>query len=252
MSTPGVATPTEFAEPPKSFFERFIGVFISPGETFADIARKPDFIAPLVLVVLSAVAVNETMLMKIGAARITRAALEQSSLTSRMTQEQKDQAVEASTQGWHVYSSHISPVILLPVILLIFTAIGLGIANAVFGAQINFKTALAVTSYAHVVGIVGALMAIPLMLYGDPENFRLATPVPSSVGFFMNPQETSKVLYAFATRIDIILLWTYALLGIGFTAVCGPKAKVMPVLMSFMGVWLVFTLIGVAFAAAFG
>src|SRR5437016_3221869 len=76
MSAPGVATPTEYAEPPKSFLERFIGVFISPTETFADIGRKPDFVAPLVVGIVGAVAITETMLAKIGMGRIVRASLE--------------------------------------------------------------------------------------------------------------------------------------------------------------------------------
>src|SRR5256885_3186589 len=38
-------SPAEVPEPPKSFAARFAGVFFSPGATFADIARKPDWIA---------------------------------------------------------------------------------------------------------------------------------------------------------------------------------------------------------------
>ncbi len=46
--------------------ERLVGVFLSPRESFADIVREPDFVAPLIAIVLSTVAVTETMLAKIG------------------------------------------------------------------------------------------------------------------------------------------------------------------------------------------
>src|SRR5579859_7223685 len=61
MGNPVVTGSAEHAEPPKSFVERFIGVFISPGETFADIVRKPDFIAPMIVLIVITVAVTETM-----------------------------------------------------------------------------------------------------------------------------------------------------------------------------------------------
>ena len=81
--------------PPRgSFPERFLGVFISPNAAFLDIARKPDFIAPLIVGIVAAVAVTETMLAKIGMDRIIRLSLEQSGRASRMTPEQIRQAVE--------------------------------------------------------------------------------------------------------------------------------------------------------------
>ena len=38
--------------PSKSFVARLVGVFFSPGETFADVARRPDFIIPLLIMVV--------------------------------------------------------------------------------------------------------------------------------------------------------------------------------------------------------
>src|SRR2546428_14016195 len=59
-------SPAEVLEPPKSFAARSAGVFFSPGATFADIARKPGFIPPLVAGILASVVVTETMIWKIG------------------------------------------------------------------------------------------------------------------------------------------------------------------------------------------
>ncbi len=56
-----VAPPMPEEPPAGSFLSRFLGVFISPGETFEDIARKPGFIAPLATVFVAAWILVDTM-----------------------------------------------------------------------------------------------------------------------------------------------------------------------------------------------
>ncbi len=48
---PAPAAPTEAAPKPNSF-QRIIGVFISPNDAFASIARQPDWVVPLVILLL--------------------------------------------------------------------------------------------------------------------------------------------------------------------------------------------------------
>ncbi|MGD0921957.1 MAG: hypothetical protein ABSA70_09370 [Terriglobia bacterium] len=71
MSSPAFV-PAEPESPPMSFAERFLGVFISPGPTFEDIARRPGFIAPLIVTIVSGLVILETMIFKIGMGRIVR------------------------------------------------------------------------------------------------------------------------------------------------------------------------------------
>src|SRR5947208_4270890 len=92
------ASPLEISEEPKSFAARLGGVFIAPSATFADVARKPDFVAPLIVSVLASVAMFESMLWKIGIERIMRQQIEHSSRASNMTPEQMQQAVEQSAR----------------------------------------------------------------------------------------------------------------------------------------------------------
>src|SRR5712692_5352908 len=54
MTTEAPPPPAE-ATPKPSGFDRVIGVLISPGETFASIARQPDFWVPVILIVLVSV-----------------------------------------------------------------------------------------------------------------------------------------------------------------------------------------------------
>src|SRR5690348_18437200 len=63
--------------PARSFASRLLGIFIEPGTTFEDIARKPDWISPIIVLVLVSFATVETMLMKIGAGQIAMQSIQQ-------------------------------------------------------------------------------------------------------------------------------------------------------------------------------
>jgi hypothetical protein len=64
---------------------RFTGIFLSPGSTFEDIARKPGWLAPLLVLVASAVIFTEAMLWKIGMEHIVRMSLAQNPRAAQMT-----------------------------------------------------------------------------------------------------------------------------------------------------------------------
>jgi hypothetical protein len=59
-------------QPGDSFFSRALGVFIALGRTFDSIARRPDFLAPLITITVASIVLIEAMLQKIGAGRIIR------------------------------------------------------------------------------------------------------------------------------------------------------------------------------------
>jgi hypothetical protein len=234
-----------------SFPARVAGVFLSPGETFADIARKPGFIAPLILAIVAAVAVSETILAKIGMERIIRAGLEQSGSTSRMSPEQLEQAVHQSAAIAGIFA-HFGGVLVPPIYLAIIAGIGLLIVNQIFGASAKFKTAFSVACYAYLPSILGALMVLAIILFGDPARFNADNPAPTNVGFFLNPLETSKPLYKFASSVDIFTLWLLILLGIGFSEAAGRKVKARSVFLVFFGLWMVWVLGKVGLAALMG
>ncbi len=247
-----MATPVLTAAPEepqgKSFGARFVGVFISPGSTFADIARRPDFLFPLLALVASSVLVTETMMAKIGMERIVRASLERSGRASQMTPEQLEQAVSRSA-GFGAVFAHIVGVIGFPLLVLIVAAVGLGIVNLIFGAQTNFKTAFSVACFAYMPGVLGALMAVALIFLGDAEHFNPQSPVPSNLGFFLDPQGVPKPLISLATSFDLFTLWYIVLLGMGFSQASGGKARAVPVGLVFFGLWMVIVLGKMGFAA---
>jgi hypothetical protein len=250
MSTPAVITGGEELQPPRSFWSRWIGVYISPGEAFQDISRKPDFIFPLLVTVLSAVAITETMLAKVGMERIIRNSLEMSGRAAKMSAEQLQQAVDQG-KGIGSILAHVGGVLGAPIYLLIVAAVGLAIVNAIFGSPISFKKAFAVTCYANLCGFVGALMVLAMILFGDLEHFNPENPSPTNVGFFLNPLETSKPLLTFASSFDLFTIWFVILLRIGFSHATGGKVKARSIFLVYFGLWMVWVLGKVGLAAIF-
>lgn len=240
MSNDVVTAPEGPTSPPMSFPARLLGVFISPGETFADIARAPNFIAALILNIIAAMAVTETMVAKIGMAEIVRKSIEQSGRAGSMNPDQMNQAVQ---QGAAIAGiiAHVAGLLGIPIFLLTIAGLGLLALNPIFGAQAKFKTVFSVACYANLPGLIGALMAIALILFGDPEHFNPQNFIPSNVGFFL-PPDTPKALLVIASSLDIFTVWFLILFGLGLSEASARKVKPRKVTMLFFGLWIVWVL----------
>jgi len=236
--------------PPMSFGARFFGVFVSPGETFEDIARRPGFIAPLIVAVVSGLVILETMIFKIGMGRIVRQSIEQSGQAAKMSADQLEGAVRTGATLGTIFG-HVGVVVFGPAMLLILAALGLGILVLIFGAPGKFKAIFSATCYANLVGVLGVLMGVALILFGDPEHFNAQNPIPSNVGFFLNPLETSKPLYSLAGSADILWIWTMVLMAMGWSRTSDGKAKTLPVFLILAGIWMIWVLGKMGLAAIF-
>ncbi len=73
---------------------------------------------------------------------------------------------------------------------------------------------------------------------------------PTNAGAFLNPLETNKALYALATSLDVVTIWTLVLLGMGIAAVAGVKRSSGYI--AVFGWWAIVVLIGVGIAAVTG
>ena len=91
-------------------------------------------------------------------------------------------------------------------------------------------------------------MALAVILFGDPGHFNAQNPVPSNVGFFLNPREVSKPLYSLASSADIFTLWFLILLAVGLAEGTGRKVKPMSILLVFAGFWVIWVLLKMGLA----
>src|SRR5436190_13648318 len=94
MTTEAPPAPPPAAEPKPNSFGRIFGVLFSPNETFASIARRPTWVAPLVLLLLVSLGFGLTMATRVDFAAAAREAIAQN---KNMTAQQAEMAERWST-----------------------------------------------------------------------------------------------------------------------------------------------------------
>ena len=123
--------------------------------------------------------------------------------------------------------------------------------NFGFGGRAKFGSVFATWMYASLPGIVKVLLGVIVIYAGTaPESFNIKNYAPTNIGAFLNPLETNKALYALASSLDIITIWTMVLLGIGVATVAGVKRSSGYI--AVFGWWAVIVLIGAGWAAIMG
>ena len=88
-------------------------------------------------------------------------------------------------------------------------------------------------------------MAVAVILFGDPDHFNPESPVPSNVGFFLNPREVSKPLYSLASSADIFSIWLLILMAVGLAEGTGRKVKPLSIFLAYAGFWVIWILVKV-------
>jgi len=142
-----------------------------------------------------------------------------------------------------------------PVIVLIVVALGtLGLwatINFVFGGKATYGNLFVVWLYAGLPAIIKSLLGTVTIFAGTaPESFNINNFSPTNVAAFLNPMDTNKALYALLGSLDVVTIWTLALLAIGTATVAGVKRGSGYI--AVFGWWAIFVVIKVGIAAVFG
>ena len=229
-------------------FSRITGVFFDPKKTFEDIAKRPTWIVPVVLIMIFALAVSMTMGQRIGWERIVRHGMEASSRAQQMTPEQREQGVAmgvkiASIMGY-------VGIIFVPVIYVIMAGVLLGVASGIFSAGVRFKQVFAVVCYASLTGVIQSILTIVVICLKNPDEFNSQNPLAFNPAAFMDPDK-NKFLYSLATSLDLFSFWTILLMAVGLKAAAGKKLSFGGALFAVVLPWAVYVLGKSALAGLF-
>src|ERR1700730_8971296 len=146
MVTTSAATPEPEAQPRVNPFSRIIGVFTSPKQTFASIAERPSWVAPLLLMMVLATCVGSLLSTKMNWAEYIRHKAEENARFSQMSEEQKDKALVGQVKFWSNFSYGIG-IVAVPLSTLIFALIYFGAFNLFRGAGVRYGQAFAITAH---------------------------------------------------------------------------------------------------------
>ncbi len=234
---PQPAAPPAKANP----FGRLVGVLFSPDETFASIARTPDWLVPLLLFVVLAGVGGYVFTHHVDFVTNMRAQMEERHAPS----DQIDQAVKV-TKAISTVIAYCSP--LISIIVYVLVAAILMLAFRMMGGEGDFAQYFSVTLYAWLPQVIQSLIVLVVLLTRtDPVGAEgLATLVRSNLAFLTDMKEHA-VLFGLLGSLDVFTIWSLILMSIGFAHVSKfSKAKSATIVVS---VWAFWTAIKVGFAA---
>ena len=203
---------------------RLINTFIAPSKTFTDLRRNASWWGPWLLISIFALIFIYSMDRQIGFEQISKNEVEHSKRADQFDklpadQQQKQLSISSAFVRYFSYG--------IPVTILLFFAITATVLWMTFkfgtGADIPFKRAYAIIFYASLPGIIGSILGAVSMFAGvDPEGFNVNNPVATNPAYFMD-RAGSKFLYGMASGLDVLVIWSIVLMGIGFS--CNSKVK---------------------------
>ncbi len=228
------------------------GVFYRPTRVFESLTRRPSWWMPFLVTMVVIGLFYFAVTAKVGWHQVyennLRLAPKQAQQMENLTPEQRASSEKVAvgfTQGiW----------LGMPLLTLLFAAIEaailLGTINFVFGGRATFWQVYAVTWYAGLPGLLKFLLAILALFVGlDPESFQINNPAGTNLGYYLSPTDTPKAFYTLASQVDLLMLWTLVLMGIGLAVVARTKRSAG--LMAVFAWWIVIVLLSVGATAAF-
>jgi hypothetical protein len=227
---------------------RIVDTFIAPSKTFTDLRRSASWWGPWLVISIFALIFIYSMDRQIGFEQISKNEVAHSARADQFDKLPADQQA-SQLRVSSAFVRYLSYGI--PATILLFVAITTLVLWATFkfatGADVSFKTAYAIVFYASLPGIIGSILGAISMFAGvDPEGFNVNNPVATNPAYFMD-RMGNKFLYGMASGLDILVIWTIVLMGIGFS--CTSKVKRSTAIAIVAG-WYVFWKLAVSALAA--
>jgi hypothetical protein len=249
-----VVAPAPGGDPAKiGAMGRVIGVFFSPKATFEDVARKPSWVVPMLILVVCSLALNIVLVNRVDWITVSQKQIEKSKFAaSRIESLPEDQRQRAFAQQATIakYFRYARGVIGFPLLAIIGSAVYMLAFNLLGGAGIRYSTAFSLAAFAHIPLFLHDLLGIPIALLKDPSAINPENVVASNVGALLG---TNAPLWqqALGATVDVFSIWCMILVAIAFTAANPRKLTFGKSLGIVFTVYAVFALVGVGIAAAF-
>ena len=226
----------------KSPFQRIAGVLFDPVETFADIARRPDILIPLAVVIVISILSSIVVMPRVDFESAIRDSM--ADQKNEMSAEDQERVVRFGAAAAKAVG-YAAP--LLNVVFFAVIAGVLLLAFRLLGGEGTYKQAFSVTVYAWfpllIQGIVGLII---LLARGSVPAEELPNLVMSNLGFLVDMKQ-NPVAYALLSALDLFTIWTLVLFIIGFSFVARvSRAKSAIIVLSF---WIILVLFKVGAAA---
>lgn len=210
---------------------RLTGVLFSPGETFADINRKPTWLVPIIIAIVLGIAGTLVFNWRVNPNwdRIIRNQIRRQVEGSGRPMPSEEQMQQQISLGKTM--AKLSPVFVIvgvPIVYLILAGV-FALGLMVMGVQTTFKKILSVVAWSNVgIGLVALIVTTASLMVQDREKLDQIDPTrdtsfaPTNLGAFLS-SGTSGFIKSIATSVDIFTIWLLILMIIGFAVIGGSK-----------------------------
>jgi hypothetical protein len=220
-------------------------VLFAPVDTFRDIARRPDILVPLLVI----------LVLSFAGSILTMNYVDWDAMIAQQSEQMKKQNPNMSeadierTSGFVRAMGKVSAFV-GPLIMVAWYAVVAGVLLLAFrlmGGEGTYKQAFSTTLYAWMpLVLFGIIVTIVILARGSFDPTQMATLVKSNPAFLVDMKE-QPVLFALLSALDIFTIWTVILLIVGFAALAKTSfAKSAAIVIS---LWVVMIVIKIGFAA---
>lgn len=232
---------------------RITGALFSPKETFADIARKPSWVVPVILMTLIAIGLNITLAQHVNWKKVVREQIERVPAAAQRFEQippdRRDQVFEQQALFAKI-QRYVRGVVGTTFLVFFSGLIYWGAFRLLGGLKAKFMTAVGIVAHAALPLAVRDLIGIPIVMARNPSDINPENFVASNIGSLLPPDAPLWQL-ALGSAFDVFLLFMYALLIIGFAQVNPKKVSIGKSFGIVFGVWAFFLLLSTGIAFAF-
>jgi hypothetical protein len=246
-----IKEPEVSGQPPRSSFWKLQGILFEPKTTFEEVDRRPNWLVPLLAMIVISIAASAYVISTIGMENLVRTQIEANRQIRDLPPEQRERIVQNAVESPQAkIGMYVGPV-LGPVLIVLIVAGLLMLVAMLTGGHGTFKKVFSVSCHAFFFSyfVASALMVVVVLLTPDPSDIDVQNPVATNLGFLISRTE-SPALYSVLSSIDLISFYTIYLLGLGLSVVNRKplRSGIIPVVI----LWAIYVLLKTAWAAWMG
>lgn len=222
IMTPEIAASGDPQPAGMSEASRLAGVFFEPKKAFADIAARPRWIVPLILMILMGIGITMLYSQK-GVMRI--AAEQQMTNNAQFQQLPPDQRAQRLESGMKIATilGYCVP-IFIPLAYLVMALVLWAIVSGILSAPVRFGQVFAIVTYAQLPGLLMSILIVIVLQLKNAADYNLQNPLMFNPGAFMDPQTSPKFVYSLASSLDLFTIWILLLVATGLGRRRGQEA----------------------------
>jgi uncharacterized membrane protein len=220
---------------PKNLPARFIGIIVSPKDTFASLVPAPKWFGMMALTAVIVAFFTALPLMSDGG--------RQAALDQQVQQMQSlgfnvsDQMYDAMEKGKArmPYTAGIGVLVMTPIMAVVIAGILFAIFNAAMGGEASFKQVLSILTHA------GAISSLSSVLSGTVNYLRgSAMTSVANLGALLPMLPEKSFIANLLGAVDVFLIWYILVLAIGLAVLY--KRRTQPIAISLLSVYAVIAL----------